>query len=500
MLDGFGIAPESEENLLSKKILPNFYFFSKEYPATTLYSAGRQIGSSDDEKGNSIAGHLNIGAGRLCYSTREKIDRAITDKTFFENKILLKSIEFLQKNNSNLHLAGFLGIDKQFSDEKHLLSLLEFYKNVSKKKIFLHIFLDTENTMDENNKKILENFLAKIKNNHNVILASLSGKNFAMDMDRHWDRTEKVYKTICNSSDIESFDLKDILADFSLLEKSPIKIKHVQYNFNKNDLIFFFNHSSVGMRQLTKAFALPSFTKFPIIFDHLENLVITLTEYDKELPALVAFPKFFIYNSLTEMLSKNKFKQLHLAGPEKFSHATYYFNGKINDAFENETDEMVKLSITGDYNEYLRKITKTTTNKIIKNINNDNFDFYLVNYSILDLTADFVFDKEKIKKNVLLLDKQIKKIADYCLAKDGTLFISSSYVKRELLGINVVETVPFLIIKNSLRGKKIVKNDSINGDLSLVYPTGNLADIAPTILTELQIEIPKEMTGKSLLN
>lgn len=499
ILDGWGIAPDNESNLIKKTNTKNFDFFVREYPATILYSSQRQIGLTESEEGNSLVGHLNIGAGRICYSTQEKINKSILDKTFFENKHFFQAVEYSKKNKSNIHLIGFLGLDQEFSDEKHLFALFEFCKKNNLKNVFLHVFLDIENTMDENNKKIIKKLQEKLKDYEFIKIASLSSKYFAMDMDKHWDRTEKFYQVICDDEKIKTVFLEKVLNDFEILESGPVRI-NTKYDFSNKDVLLFFNHSSSGMRQILKTFSLTNFVKFPLKFNHQNNLVVTLTEYEKELPVLVAFPKFFIYNSLAEIISKNDLTQFHIASGEKFANISYYLNGRSGENFFAEVDKMITGNQRGEYEAYLIDSTKKITEQVIKNINNDSFDVYFVNYSILDLALDFLKDKEAFKRCVEFLDIQIKKIADYCLAKDGTLFITSSYAKKEIVGFNQIEKVPFLVIKNSLRAKKFKFIDSLNEDLSLVNPMGNLADIAPTILGELNIEIPKEMTGKSLLN
>jgi 2,3-bisphosphoglycerate-independent phosphoglycerate mutase len=198
LVDGLGIAPDFEKNLFKKINTENFDFFSREYPAMSLYSSGKQIGLSEDEKSNSLLGHLNIGAGRLCYSSKEKINKSILDKTFFENNSFLEAKKYIEKNNSNLHLLGFLGINNEFSDEKQLFSLFEFCKNNKIKNVFLHIFLDIEDTIPETNKKILKKLQNKLQKYNFIKIASLSSKYFAMDEDGHWDRTKKTYEVVCD--------------------------------------------------------------------------------------------------------------------------------------------------------------------------------------------------------------------------------------------------------------------------------------------------------------
>ncbi|MDD3663115.1 MAG: hypothetical protein PHT84_04585 [Candidatus Pacebacteria bacterium] len=499
ILDGFGVAGPNENNFIKNSKTKNFDFFVREYPAFTLYSDSRQVGLSENQKGNSLIGHLSIGAGRVCYSTREKINKMILDKNFFENKSLQKAVEHIKINKSNLHLIGFLGLDQEFSDEKHLFALFDFCKKNHFKNVFLHVILDIDNTMDENNKKILLKLQEKLKKYDFIKIASLSSQYFAMDTDMHWDRTEKMYQTICDDEKIKSFFIEKILNDFEILESGPVRINS-SYNFSAKDVLIFFNHSSSGMRQILKSFSLPNFIKFPLKHNHKDNLIITLTEYEKELPVLVAFPKFLIYNSLAEIIDKNDLSQYHITSGEKFSNINYYLNGRSSEIFEGETDEMIEIKEKDNYENYLKKITNKISNKVISHINNDDFDIYFINYPILELAVDFLKDEKEIKNCVEYLDKQLGKIVDYCLAKDGTCFMTSSYVKKEIVGLENCDKVPFLIIKNELRGKKLKNIDPVNEDLSLVSPVGSLVDIAPTILSELDIEIPNEMTGKSLLN
>lgn len=513
-LSGWGLAPDTPGNAITRAKTPNFDKFSSQYPVMSLGAAGPDVGLLSVEAGNSRVGHLNIGAGRVYKKILQRINQAIKDGSFFENKAFLSACEHVKQNNSTLHIISLFGNQIQNANDEHFFALLQLAKKNNIKKVFVHAILDGEDGIYNNAIAHLKHVEEKMKEIGIGKIVSLSGRYYALDHGHHWDRTKTAYKTMVLAQTEHVFDDVGSAIEASYDKKiydrefAPAIVgvdKNVQI-INNNDAVIFANFGSSLCRQLTKAFVLPAFANFER--DYLKNLFfVAMTDYEKEIPIAVAFPRVFVHNSLPEVLSKEGLKQIRIAETEKYACVTTFFNGLYDQKFANDEWKMIASKKVASYNEDSDMSANKITNEVIKSIKSGKYDFIFANFANADIVSR-TGDMGATVKACEVIDKSVGKIADYVLAEDGILFITADHGSAEnILNIQTGSTdktsstnnVPFFIIKDSLLGVSGRVGDSPSQDLSLLPKSGVLADVAPTILKILGIDKPVEMTGKSLL-
>ncbi len=515
ILDGWGIAPPSKGNAIYHAHTPNMDRFVNEYPAMSLYASGNEVGLSYGEMGNSEVGHLNIGAGRVYYQTFPRINKTIVDGTFFQNKSFLAAKEHVQEHNSALHLIGLVSPGNVHASQDHLYTLLEFAKKNKIKNVFIHAILDGRDTIYNSGKDFITKLEEKIKKIGVGEIASLSGRYYAMDRDNRWDRIEKAYNAMVlgisetySKDPIEaietSYDKKVYDEEFipTVIGKEGKPVARVE----KGDAVIFFNFRPDRARQLTKAFVLPGFDKFER--EYLSDLLfVTMTEYEKEIPVLVAYPPIVVHNCLAEVMSKAGLTQYHIAETEKYAHITFFLNGTVETAFAGEDREIIPSPNVASYDKAPEMSAVEITKKLIQAIESDKYDAILVNYANADMVGH-TGDLNATIKGCEVVDHALGKVAEYIEAKGGVLLITADHGNaEEVINLKTGEKdkehsnnpVPFLIIGSEFRGKAGPTGDPPEGDLSLMHPVGILADVAPTMLKILEIEQPPEMTGRSLM-
>ena len=515
ILDGWGVAPDSPGNAITRAKLPNYNNFLREYPALTLFASGTEVGLMFGEMGNSEVGHLNIGAGRVYYQSLPRINKAIADRSFFQNKAFLTALEQVVAQKSALHLIWLLGPGNVHACQEHLYALLELAKEKKIKNVFIHAILDGRDTKFDFGKDFVKQLLQKTKEYKRGELASICGRFYALDSDNQWDRIEKAYQAIAEGRAEKYF--KDPLA--AIEESYGRKVYDEEFvpvvigkegkptaTVKSNDAVIFYNFRPDRARQLTKAFVLPGFAKFSRAYIRNLNFV-TLTEYEKELPVLVAYPPQVVHNSLAETLSRAGLKQLHVAETQKYAHVTFFLNGTVEDPFPGEERVLVPSPKIASYKDAPEMSAEEIAKEVVKAVDSDKFDVIILNFANADMVSH-TGDLAATIKSCEVVDKNLGKIAEHVLNKDGILLITADHGNAEEM-INLqtgdmdkehsTNSVPLLIIGNHYRGQAGPAGDPPEGDLILMKPVGMLADIAPTVLKLLKVEQPKEMTGRALI-
>ncbi len=515
ILDGWGVAPVSEGNAITQSNLPNYDYFLKNYPAATLHASGQEVGLVPGKMGNSEVGHLNIGTGRIYYQTLPLIDKQIETGEFFENKNLIEATEHAKKNNSKIHLVGLLGGGNIHASSKHLDAILDFLvMNKIKNKVLVHGFLDGRDTPRDSGLKIVKELKKKIKDIKIGRITSLCGRFYAMDRDHNWGRTKEAYNLITlgkakRQSDDEVEVIKGSYAQENYDEEflpTLITKKGETDKVEDNDVVIFFNFRSDRMRQIIKSFVLPGFNKFDT--KKYKNLyVATMTEYEKDLPKVALFTSDVLNNGLSQVISKNGFKQLHVAESQKYPHVTYFFNGLKENPFEGEDRLLEPSSKVSDYSKLPQMSAFEITKKVIKSIDKDQYDFIVINYANADMVG-YTGNLRATIEACEVIDKCLGNLYDYVMAKNGAMVITADHGNAEsVLNLqtnsidkeHTLNSVPFIVINKDVEGQAGPSGDPPEGDLSLLPPAGVLADVAPTILELMGLEQPPEMTGKSLL-
>lgn len=514
ILDGWGLSPSFEGNAIANAKTPNFDFYFKNYPHTSLAAAGEEVGLTWGEVGNSEVGHLNIGGGRVVWQYLARINHAILDNTFFKNQILISQINSTSKQKKNLHLIGLASSGGVHSHIDHLLALLKIVKRHGSPTTYLHLFTDGRDTHPQ---AAIED-ISKIQKYLNQIkigkIATICGRYFAMDRDRRWDRTELAYNAItAGIGNVEPDAITAIKKSYkakifdefikpTVIRNKTDKPDRIMYD---GDSAIFFNFREDRMVQLVKSFWEADFSEFnrKVYFPNLA--ITTFTKYRKDFPFSVAFPYQGITNSLAEILSSQKIPQLHIAETEKYAHITYFFNGGQEKAFPLEDRILIPSPKVKTYDKKPEMSAFEISKNACEKIHQKNYRFIVINIANPDMvghTGDF----NASIKAVETTDKVIDEITKCAFDNQYLLLMTSDHgnveeSKYQITGRqskdHTTNPVPFILLDPQLKfQEKDALTQNQNEDLS---PVGVLADVAPTVLELLGVNKPKEMTGYSLL-
>jgi 2,3-bisphosphoglycerate-independent phosphoglycerate mutase len=516
ILDGWGIAPPSDGNAITEAKTPNINKLISTYPALTLVASGDSAGLSWGEMGNSEVGHLNLGAGKVFYQNLPKINKSITDGSFFSNRVFLKAADFVKKNNSKLHLLGLVSSGGVHASIEHLFALLEMAKRQSIKKVFVHVVLDGRDSIYNSGLDFTTKLLAKMKELGVGQIATISGRFYAMDRDNHWERTEKVYNAMTRGESDEKFSdpIEAIKKSYDKKIFDEEFVPAVMANKNaaaalveEKDAIIFFNFRSDRAREITKAFIIPEFSKFerPKYLDNI--MFVTMTEYEEGLPVEVAFPVDLVKEPLAKVLSEAGLKQLHIAETEKYAHVTFFFNGGAEEPFLGEDRAVIPSPRVSSYDQKPEMSALEITNQVVKEVKENKYDFILINFANADMVSH-TGDKAATIKAVETIDKCVGKLVDVILSNGGVAVVTADHGNAEEL-VNLqtgvmdkehsTNPVPLIIIGKEWEGKTGGAREALGSDLSLMPPQGLLSDVAPTILKIMGLKQPEEMNGSPLI-
>ena len=498
ILDGWGIKKQIDNNAIALADTPNMDDYQRIYPFTTLGASGLDVGLPEGQMGNSEVGHINIGAGRIVPQEFLIIDKSIENKSFFENRVLVKAIERVKDKPKKLHLMGLIGPGGVHSHSRHLYALLEMAKSngLKKNQVIIHCFLDGRDTPQKSAKPYIKKLEEKIKELDSGKIATVIGRYYAMDRDNRWDRTEKAYRAMVYGKGrkaktaekaVEIAYQKGETDEFVF----PTVIKNEEdtdFTVDDGDSIIVFNFRPDRVRQITRAFTEKNFNKFKR--KKLKNIYfVCMTQYDKKFRLPVAFKPIIPKNTLGEVLSKNNLKQLRIAETEKYAHVTYFFNGGREKPFKNEDRLLIPSPKIATYDLKPEMSAFNVTDEVIKQIKSDKYDVIILNYANPDMVGH-TGKLEAAIKACETVDKCTGKVVDTILSKEGIALITGDHGNaEEMLDQNgkphtfhTINPVPFIITDENIN----IKNK------------GRLADIAPTILKILGISRPSEMSGNVL--
>jgi 2,3-bisphosphoglycerate-independent phosphoglycerate mutase len=515
ILDGWGLSSVVEGNACAQAETPFFDELVNRYPSLTLEASGEAVGLPKGVAGNSEVGHITLGAGRVCHQGLELINKSISDKSFFKNEVLLSAIKHVKKNNSALHLLGLVSDGRVHSDQEHLLALLQLAKRKKVERVFVHVILDGRDTAHNGGLNYVEKLEESMKDLGIGEIASVSGRFYAMDRDRHWSRVEKTYAVLTEGSGEHSGEaLKAIQKSYELgvydEEFLPTvivdKTNKPKGLIKDNDAVVFFNFRADRARELTKTFLDQEFNEFEV--KKFNNLFFaTFTQYEEDLPASVVFEKVAITDGLGETISKAGLKQLRIAETEKYAHITYFFNGGVEEPFTGEERILIPSPRVDSYAQAPEMATPEITKKVIAKIEEGDCDFMVINLANADMVGH-TGNLEATKLAVASVDEALKKIIKKLLEVNGLAIILADHGNAENMINLQLETiakehtnnpVPFVVVANGLEGYNLGVGDTTSANMTVVKPSGSLIDVAPTILKLLDLPIPEKMTGKILL-
>ncbi|MFA6099362.1 MAG: 2,3-bisphosphoglycerate-independent phosphoglycerate mutase [Patescibacteria group bacterium] len=514
VVDGLGVAPDADGNAVTRANMPNFRHLVETYPAMTLRANGEAVGLSWGQMGNSEVGHLTIGAGRIFFQSLPRISLSIEDGTFFQNQALLGAIEHARKNKGTLHLMGLCSPGGVHAHMDHLYALLQLCKKQKFDRVAIHAFMDGRDTIFNSGLGFIRELEQKIKEIKVGAIATLSGRYYAMDRDSRWDRLQKTYDAMVNGQGAQAESAEQAVEasyaagvyDEEMIPTVITKKGQPMATVKSGDAAVFFNYRPDRARELTKALALPDFDKFPR--QSLSDfMLVTMTEYEKDLPVEVAYPPQLVENCLARVISDAGFRQLHIAETEKYAHVTFFFNGMREDEFPGEDRVIIPSPRVSSYDAVPEMSTPQITDRIVKEIAGGQYDFIVANFANPDMVAH-TGNMEATVKAHESVDLAIGKITDAALAVGGTVLITADHGNsEEILNLTTggmdkehsTNPVPFVIIGKAFEGLRAPTGDVIGGDLSMTPPVGMLADVAPTILKIMELQPTSDMIGRPLI-
>ncbi|HEB01399.1 MAG TPA: 2,3-bisphosphoglycerate-independent phosphoglycerate mutase [Candidatus Portnoybacteria bacterium] len=505
ILDGWGIAPPSKGNAISLADTPNMDKFWQRFPKTTLKAFGRAVGLAKNQTSGSEAGHLNIGAGRIVKQDSLYISESISQGSFFRNPVLKKAFERVKENNSKMHLMGLLSSrDSPHSDPDHLEALLVMAKQKGLKKVFIHIFTDGRDAPPRSALKYLSNLQSVIKTIGLGEIATVSGRYYAMDRTKNWDRLDKAYQVIAKGKGKKANSPQEAieqaydegLTDEFVLPTVIIKNKKPIATVNDKDNLILFNLRSDRTRYFTELFVSDKVDGQKRKWPKLKNLFfVALTDFGFDLPIEAAFPSYKTDCGCAEKTLPwvlGDLKQLYIAETEKYAHVTYFFNGGHFKPIGGEKRIIIKSPPVASYDQKPEMSAFKITEVVAKSIRNNLYDFITINFANVDMLGHTGNMAAAIKA-VETVDKCLGKIVKGVLVKDGAVFITADHGNADEmidlkngqpLTMHTKNPVPFIMIDSTV--KKLRSN-------------GLLGDVAPTILEIMDRKKPEEMTGHSLI-
>lgn len=502
IMDGFGLAPEGANNAVSAANTPFIDGLYAKYPHTTLGASGEDVGLPDGQMGNSEVGHLNIGAGRIVFQELSRINNAIKDGSVKGNEVFVKTMDDVAAAGKTLHLMGLMSPGGVHSMQSHCEALVSMAAERGVKTVRVHCFMDGRDVDPQSGAGYVSElvaFLADVseKTGCDARIASVSGRYWAMDRDNRWERIERAYDVLVNASDADVDPVEGINAFY---EKDPRGDEFVDpfachnEGIHAGDAVIFFNFRPDRARQMTRAFTDAGFDGFErekIALSHF----VTMTEYDPTFDVEVAFPKTFPENVLADVIAANGLKQLHTAETEKYAHVTFFLNGGIEEPKDGEERVLVSSPKVATYDLKPEMSAPEVTEKLVKAINEDRADFYIVNFANCDMVGHTgVF--EAAVNAVEAVDHALSQVIPAIQAKGGFALITADHGnadhmydvvdgEKKPFTAHTTNRVPFIIVSDTAKLAGI--------------EDARLSDIAPTMLSMAGLEPSAEMTGRVLV-
>jgi 2,3-bisphosphoglycerate-independent phosphoglycerate mutase len=499
ILDGFGLSNNVDGNAVLAANKPNYDRLTEKYPHAKLSASGLDVGLPEGQMGNSEVGHLNIGAGRIIYQELTRITKEIKEGNFFKNPAFTNAIDKAIEANSSIHLLGLLSDGGVHSHIDHLKALIKLAKDKGAKNVYVHAFLDGRDVQPGSALQYiseLEEYMSEVGVGK---IATVSGRYYAMDRDKRWERVELAYNAMVlskgeeNTSAIAAVNsaYHDNKTDEFVLPTVIMENNKPVASIKNNDSVIFFNFRPDRAREITRALNDKVFDGFKR--ETLSLNYVSFTQYDISIENVdVAYTSEDYTNTLGEYVSKMGKKQLRIAETEKYAHVTFFFNGGVEAPNANEDRALISSPKVATYDLKPEMSAYEVTEELLKRLDSDEYDMIILNYANPDMVGHTgVF--EAAKKAIETVDECLGKVVNKMLEKDGTVFITADHGNSEQMidfssgkpmTAHTSNLVPFTYVSNQGKGLK---------------DSGILADIAPTMLEVMGLDVPNEMTGKSLI-
>ncbi|WP_274648550.1 2,3-bisphosphoglycerate-independent phosphoglycerate mutase [Paenibacillus humicola] len=499
ILDGFGLRGDVTGNAVAQAKKPNYDRYWNTYPHTTLTACGEAVGLPEGQMGNSEVGHLNIGAGRIVYQDLTRISKSIRDGEFFDNETLIGAVRHAKENGRKLHLYGLLSDGGVHSHIEHLFALLDLAKKEGLKDVYIHAFLDGRDVAPDSAKGYLERLQAKIAEVGVGQVATVQGRYYAMDRDKRWERTEKSYRAMVYGEGPQYTDPVKAVAEsyeksvFDEFVMPTVIVKEdgtPAATVESGDSVVFFNFRPDRAIQLSQVFTNSDFRGFDRGPKFPQNLYfVCLTLFSESVDGYVAYKPKNLDNTLGEVLVQQGKKQLRIAETEKYPHVTFFFSGGRDVELPGETRILINSPKVATYDLKPEMSAYEVAEAAVKEIEADKHDAIILNFA----NPDMVGHSGKLEptiKAVEATDECLGKVVEAVLAKGGVCLITADHGNADMVidengrpfTAHTTNPVPFILTKAGVSLRE----------------GGILADLAPTMLSMLELPQPAEMTGRSL--
>jgi 2,3-bisphosphoglycerate-independent phosphoglycerate mutase len=495
IMDGWGLGKVKSSDAIQNANTPFVNSLYSNYPNTTLVACGEDVGLPPGQMGNSEVGHLNLGAGRVVYQELERINVAIRNGEFAKNEILLGAIRFAVQNNKPLHLLGLVSNGGVHSHINHVKAITSLCATEGLKNVLVHAFTDGRDTDPKSGLGFIAELQQHLQNTVGSI-ASITGRYYAMDRDKRWERIKLAYDALVNGSGVHAGDMLEAIkksyADGVTDEfiKPIINASLENPRIQNGDVVICFNFRTDRCREITQVLTQTDMPEFGM--KALSLQYITMTQYDHSFKNVgVIFENDDLKNTLGEVLQQNNKTQIRIAETEKYPHVTFFFSGGREQPFTGEKRIMIPSPKVATYDLQPEMSAYEVTNAILPEIENKSADFICLNFANADMVGHTGVWSAIIKA-VETVDTCVDKVVSAALKNDYTVFLTADHGNADYKinedgtpnTAHTLNLVPLFIIDNEWKGN--------------IHP-GKLGDIAPTILTMMNLPIPKEMTGNVLI-
>ncbi len=499
IMDGWGLGRVASADAIQHAEVPFIKSLYKKYPNTTLITCGEAVGLPDGQMGNSEVGHLNLGAGRVVYQELQRINVAVRDGSFARNESLLASIRFAKNNNKPLHLLGLVSNGGVHSHINHLKAIIDVCKAEGLSNVFIHAFTDGRDCDPKSGLDFIKELQQHLNSSVGKI-ATVSGRYYAMDRDKRWERVKLAYDAMVNGEGEKATDAiaavensyhKNVTDEFIrptvILDEGQQPLAKI----NDGDVAICFNFRTDRCREITQVLTQTDFPDF-----NMKKLALhytTMTEYDQTFKNVhILFDNDNLNNTLGEILEKNGLKQIRAAETEKYPHVTFFFSGGREKIFEGEKRILVASPKVATYDLKPEMSAYELTAAVLAEIKNKTADFICLNYANADMVGHTGVWNAAVKA-VETVDHCVEKMVTASLENGFTIFLTADHGNADFMinedgtpnTAHTLNPVPFFIIDNTWNGKII---------------PGKLGDLAPTILSMMGLSIPPEMTGNILID
>lgn len=499
ILDGFGLRDNEYGNAVAQAKTPNFDRYWNKYAHNTLTVCGEAVGLPKGQMGNSEVGHLNIGAGRIVFQSLTRINNAIRDGDFFEKDAFIRAVEQVKDKNSALHLFGLLSDGGVHSHIEHLFALLQIAKEHGLEKVFVHGFLDGRDVGPQTALPYIEQAEERMYQLGIGKFATISGRYYAMDRDKRWERVQLAYDAICHGEGpkfnqafaaVENSYEQEVYDEFVLPSVIMDEEEKPVGTVEDNDAIVFFNFRPDRAIQLSQSFANADFAEFDRK-EAPENLYfVQMTEYSDTVSGDVAFATVDLTNTVGEVIANNDMKQLRIAETEKFPHVTYFLSGGREAEFPGEKRILINSPKVATYDLKPEMSAYEVTDALLAEIDTGEVEAIMLNFANPDMVGHSGMLEPTIK-SIEVVDECLGKIVDKIISLGGTAIITADHGNADEvttdagdpMTAHTTNPVPVIVTKDDIT----------------VRDGGILADLAPTMLDLLALDKPAEMTGETLI-